>query len=509
MKRSRYICLLLLLTALFYLGLSLLCASYTINSEMGHMTIEQILFHLRTPMEGISPTITRRKHEFFLWMSLYSFIYFAYAGGWIGHLCRQWKSRWNLLSKHCLRVASIILYLLWFITIAFISHNHNLINYLRNRVQPSTMFDEHYEEPSPEAFRAPEHKRNLVLIISESLEQTYDNAQAFGDNLIPELTALQKQNGYFAGQLEVNGTDNTIAATTAILYGIPRLLVGMEGWHNFVKGNLFSHSTSILHILRQHGYRIAHLQGGSARFADTFSLFEDFPDADICDIAFLRDDPEYKKLTEQQQHYDWGVNDRIMFKHARRKLSELGADTSSPFFMSISTIDTHYDYYVEPGEPRPAHDYTDSVRVQSRLLGEFIAWLQQQPFAENTTVVLLGDHYVMLHSISGTDMSTLSDGIHRLPPQGQHPQRTIYSCLINPVQGSIGCRRRQFASFDWAPTLLEAIGFSWPSRRFALGVSLFADTPTLLESVSPVDYERESRRISQTYEKIIRRNRTH
>ena len=65
---------------------------------------------------------------------------------------------------------------------------------------------------------------------------------------------------------------------------------------------------------------------------------------------------------------------------------------------------------------------------------------------------------------------------------------------------------------NWSPetveadlAALEAVGVRWASRRFGVGVSLYSGEPTLLERVGGATYERESRRVSAVYRRLVER----
>ena len=60
-------------------------------------------------------------------------------------------------------------------------------------------------------------------------------------------------------------------------------------------------------------------------------------------------------------------------------------------------------------------------------------------------------------------------------------------------------QKRLFASWDFAPTILESMGAVIPDRRFGLGVSLFADRPTLFEKYGREKYEEEAPKYSKLY----------
>ena len=93
----------------------------------------------------------------------------------------------------------------------------------------------------------------------------------------------------------------------------------------------------------------------------------------------------------------WGMEDQKLFACAKEKLQELSSG-EQPFNLTLLTVDTHFeDGYVcdlcqnEFGD----NQYANVMACSSRQVNHFIKWIQEQPFYENTTIVLSGDHWTM------------------------------------------------------------------------------------------------------------------
>jgi phosphoglycerol transferase len=102
-------------------------------------------------------------------------------------------------------------------------------------------------------------------------------------------------------------------------------------------------------------------------------------------------------------------------------------------------------------------------------VADFIDWIKQQDFFENTTIVLCGDHltqdsmYAEREGLTGYD-------------------RRTYTAIINPAPGvSYTGEGRQYTTLDLYPTTLAAMGVEIEGDRLGLGVNLYSDTPTLVE----------------------------
>ncbi len=135
------------------------------------------------------------------------------------------------------------------------------------------------------------------------------------------------------------------------------------------------------------------------------------------------------------------------------------------------TADTHmYWSGVNPQIPNIPKIFDDEkmnlIRNSSKLITDFISWVNKQDFAKDTTIVLVGDHLRM------------DDGLFN----NYSKQRYIYNCFINSVYENKKINKdRTFWQTDLFPTILEAIGFKIEGDRLGLGTSLFSNKKTLLE----------------------------
>lgn len=106
--------------------------------------------------------------------------------------------------------------------------------------------------------------------------------------------------------------------------------------------------------------------------------------------------------------------------------------------------DTHFEDGYMSAETLKLYDnqYSNVIYYSDQLVNEFINWVQQQPFYENTTIVISGDHL----SIDKDYFNDISDKY----------QRTVFNEIINsPIQAEY-TKNRQFTTFDLYPTTLVA-----------------------------------------------------
>ena len=126
------------------------------------------------------------------------------------------------------------------------------------------------------------------------------------------------------------------------------------------------------------------------------------------------------------------------------------------------------------------------MRCSSRMVHEFIRWVQAQPFYENTTIVISGDHMTMDPDfMEGVDEAYT---------------RTIYNCIINPAVEPVREKNREFGTFDMFPTTLAALGVQIEGDRLGLGTNLFSEKPTLCELYGFEALDWELQKKSEFYE---------
>ena len=93
----------------------------------------------------------------------------------------------------------------------------------------------------------------------------------------------------------------------------------------------------------------------------------------------------------------WGYDDQKLFEFAKEKLNELSAQ-DEPFNLTMLTVDTHFeDGYVcdKCDDKFGDNQYANVMACSSKQVKEFVEWVKQQDFYEDTTIVISGDHPTM------------------------------------------------------------------------------------------------------------------
>ncbi len=323
-----------------------------------------------------------------------------------------------------------------------------------------------------------------MLIYVESLEETYSDSALFGDDL---LKSLHGQGGAsFAHYRQMPGTGWTMAGIVGTQCGIPLkdILGGDRNHDESAPDNhafnrrvgpslksFLPNAACLGDILKEQGYTNVFLGGASLRFAGkgTFFLGHHY------DAAWGRDELEHAGLHPYDAN-DWGYLDHQVLAESRTRLTELH-DSGKPFNLTILTLDTHGPDGLLSQEcrERGASDYAGIVRCTADQVAEFVQFIRDSGYLEDTRVVILGDHLAMHNPL-----------YEQLSRAGS---RDIFNTFISDTPPVMN--RDTIVHFDLLPTILEFIGFRVTGDRLGLGYS------GISEATVPVSGDRVERMLEE------------
>ena len=364
------------------------------------------------------------------------------------------------------------------------------------------MYEKAYINPEKVNLTFPEKKRNLIYIFMESMETTYiskDLGGAQKENLLPNLTN-RIQNGEainfsnsdtIGGALPIYITGFTVGGMVAQTAGVP---VRTSLDNNTLNNNpnyqalkkFLPGAYSIGDILEKNGYQNLLLLGSDANFAGRKTYFQQHGNYQILDYNYAIEN----KWIPSDYRVWWGYEDKKLFENAKNVVSQ-AASSDKPFNLTMLTADTHFeDGYMSAETPKLYdNQYSNVIHYSDQLVNEFINWVQQQPFYENTTIVISGDH-----------LSMDQDYFNDVP---KTYQRTVFNEIINsPIQAEY-TKNRQFTTFDLYPTTLAALGVEIEGNRLGLGTNLFSGTKTVPERLGYQNFEDEVTKKSDYYDQKI------
>ena len=370
-----------------------------------------------------------------------------------------------------------------------------LTDYVRDLIWRGQLYETEYVDPDTVQITFPEEKRNLVYILLESMETTYlseDLGGASDVNLIPELYELARDNINFShtdgvgGFHATNGSSWTIGAIVAQTAGIPlKVPSGIEDWQNgYGKDGVFlPGAASIMNILDDAGYHTSFLCGSDANFGGRKTYYQTHGTDEIYDIYTARRDG----IVPKDYFVWWGMEDLHLFEYAKQELTEI-SQGDEPFAFTMLTVDTHHigGYQCEYCRGEYEETYEQSISCSSRQVLEFIQWLQEQPFYENTTVIITGDHLSMDNGYFQRNVD-------------EDYQRMVYHCILNSALESGNTKNREYCAVDLFPTTLAAMGCTIEGDRLGMGTNLFSNLPTLAEKWGFEEFNSELSKASDYY----------
>lgn len=496
----------------------------------GRVSFTQVVYHINAPLKGTDSTVFK---EYFapLWVDLYflaavillvfspdiirlvlqlmrkqntqndtdseqpeersAFAKFVRKCGTGVETCRKF------LIRRLIPISLIGLFIVLVIDVRWFG----IVPWVKHQLQSSTVYEDYYVDPNAVRITAPEQKKNLILIISESMEATFGTQEVGGTSeavLIPNLTRLAKENTHFSrrddlmGGAEVNGTEWTIAAMVAFTAGIP-LDLPIEPNAVWGKEQFLPGVTSLGEILEANGYVNEMIVGSDKSFAGKNSYFEDHGNYHEFDL--------YSALEEgyiENANDFWGYDDETLFRIARDRIAKT-AEEGKPFQFILNTVDLHNpngylcaqcrdDYRKSVGGD--AGQYMDVICCQDHLINEFVEWCRTQDFYENTVIVILGDHTSMA-SIVETEMAP------------KEYERTAYNVIINSELEPTNTANRRFTSMDMFPTILASLGFQIEGERLGLGTNLYSGKETVTELLGLEKYKDEIAKNSRMYNRVF------
>lgn len=453
-----------------------------------HLTMDELVYHINSPMEGTSTEIIMEYVEYCVPSTVLALILIFV----LMIVLRKRKKLYHAAMAGIIVCSAVLAG--YFLNMTWV--RLDLANYSENQSTYSTFIDDNYVDANDVEIRFPEKKRNLIYIYLESMEVTYtdeENGGAFEKSCIPELTELAQEYEDFSGSETIlNGgysmpqTTWTVAAMFAQSAGLP-LSIPLENNEMNTQDSFFAGTTTLGDILQQAGYSQTLLIGSDATFGGRRLLFSGHGDFTIHDYNYAASE----KMIPEGYRVWWGYEDKRLFQFAKRELRTL-AEQDEPFNLTILTVDTHREDGYVCGRCRDefrGNQYANVMACSSRMVTEFVRWIQRQDFYENTTIVLAGDHPTM-------DSDFCEDVDYDYA-------RKVYTAYINPAaEVQKPDVYRNYTTYDYYPTTLASLGAEIEGNRLGLGTNLFSGEWTLTEKYQRDWVEKELSRKSKFMEDL-------
>ncbi|QGP75688.1 sulfatase-like hydrolase/transferase [Tetragenococcus halophilus] len=486
-----------------FAGSLIYTGSYWTMHDMGNVRFDQIVYIMSQPLRGTDPAQIRK----FIVDPLFSAICFTSISIVIVYslATRQFSLKKNkpIKKKKILSPVFLLLGVLMFSS--GLSLGIREIGYADVKAyyfEDTEIYDNNYVDPADVDLQFPKEKRNLVYIFLESMESSYADKSIGGnedENLIPNLTdfalneGTQFSNagpGEIGGMMQIPGANQTASSMVSQTSGAPlRASNGVLDVNAYGKedpNDFFPGVYSLGEVLDKEDYNQMLFMGSKADYAGKKAYFEQHGNYDVRDYYWARQEG----LIPEDYYEWWGYEDDKLFDFAKDSLTEL-ADQKEPFNFTMLTADTHFeDGYATDETPDLFGDqYSNVIHDSDEKIKEFIDWMKTQPFYEDTTVVLVGDHLTMD-----------SDFFEDIDP---NYQRTVYNVFLNTGKNEVNNNNRLFSALDMYPSTLSALDVQIPGDRLGLGVDLFSGEQTLMEQMGYEAFDEEMTKRSDYYDKYL------
>ena len=451
-----------------FFGILLFTSSRWMLSTWAHLDMEELVYHLKAPIEGTSKDV--------IWSYVWScgLISFAVLAILIALfiILRHRKKVEIILGSICIvlgiALSSYSFYNVWMTL--------DIDTYLHSQSSYSTLIEDNYINPAQTTIIFPEKKRNLIYIYLESMESTYSDKKdggAYDHNYIPALTELALDNINFSNSDKLGGAYPTTGATWTMgglfaqTSALP-LKLSIQGNEMAYQDSFFPQISTLGDVLADAGYKQYFMMGSDAAFGGRKNYFTSHGDYEIDDYYWAID----QGLIPEGYYQWWGYEDAKLFEYAKDKLTEISKN-DEPFNFSMLTVATHFEdgYKCDQCDEEQYGDdhYGMVIDCDSDRVTEFVDWIKQQPFYENTTVILSGDHLTM-----DSDFCENID---------EDYQRSTYNAILNSPITPVKEKNRVFTTMDMFPTTVASLGAVIDGDRLGLGTNLFSDKETLAEQL--------------------------
>lgn len=445
----------------------------------GNITPEQFLFNLNSPLKGTSTDMNQEILMTPVFSGVVCVILFLIFINFKYDIYLNWShNKIKIINQKILKILAYIITAICFVGgITYGVKKLSLHEVYKAYTSDSTYIKDNYIDPRKVEITFPKKKRNLIHIYLESIENSYFSKDLGGYmnvNLMPELSALSREglsfsnNNKFGGPYQTYGSSWSVAAMINMSSGLP-LKIPMNGNSYGKSGSFLPGAVTIGDILSSQGYEQTIMFGADADFGGLTTYFGSHGNFNIFDHKAAIQ----KGLIPKDYNVWWGFEDDKLYEFAKQEITRL-ANTGKPFNFTMETADTHFPdgYLSKKAEKKHDSQYANVISYSTKEAVKFIRWIQRQPFYENTTIVVTGDHLSM-------DKNFFKDW-------DPSYNRSIFNLILNPDPNTTNdnidrLKNRKFSPTDMYPTILASMGVTVQGDRLGLGTNLFSDQKTLVE----------------------------
>jgi len=260
-------------------------------------------------------------------------------------------------------------------------------------------FEDTYQEDKIGPLFGIAEGRNLIVIQLESFQNFVVGLSYNGQEITPVLNKLLLENtAYFDNYYQQIGSGNTsdaeFASNNSIYGSLMSYTNKLYGKQNYFRG--------LPVMLKERGYDTAVFHANENK--EFWSRRDAYPN-----MGF---DRYYGGLTnrpgdgvyEMKEWMGWGLTDTYFYEQTIQLMEEL----KEPFYSYVISISNHHPYimldhyqFIEPlpeDEDTIVANYLNSAAYTDHTLGEFLEYLKEKGWYDNSVIAIFGDHVGLTHS---------------------------------------------------------------------------------------------------------------
>ena len=397
----------------------------------------------------------------------------------------------NIFVLTTVNVKLIFSIILFVISLLAVLKLIKLDQYIINCFSKTDIYEKYYVDTNKVKVTFPKKKRNIIVIYLESTEASLfskKNGGAFDVSRIPELEEVALKNLNISNTDKLGGAytlDNTSCTVFSLVTSMSATPLHIRLGYSYGEKHPFMKKVrSFGNVLKENGYNFELFQGSSVKFSATDYFLKENGDPITFDDQTARD----TGLVDKNYAVWWGIEDEKTLEFSKDKLLDL-ASKDKPFAFVLFTVNTHFpNGYVDKNK-KPIFDdnLSNSYAYSSKEVSEYLKWLKDQDFYDNTTIFIMGDHTIK------------RDAYYR---KNKGYERTTYNAIINSVVNGNN-KNRKFSQFDMYPTMLASMGAKVEGERIGFGVNLFSGEKTMVEILGRKKFDNEMFKNSDYYNKHI------
>ena len=297
---------------------------------------------------------------------------------------------------------------------------------------------ENFDDKTPKIINNPpkEKKKNVILIMVESLSAEYMGIYGNKKNLTPYLDKLTQKSLFF-NNLFATGT-RTVRGMEAVTLSVPP-----TAGRSIVKRPINNSLDSIGDVFSDNGYENRFIYAGHGYFDNMNNFFSKNGFSIVDRLDFKDDEVTFSNA--------WGVCDEDLLNKVSQE-ADKSFQSKKPFFSFVMTTSNHRPYtYPDNKIDIPSHTGRDgAVKYTDFAIGKFLEKAKTKPWFNDTIFVIIADH------------NGGSAGKNALPLYRYKIPLIIYS----PSNIKPQTITKLSSQIDTMPTLFNLLGISYKKKFY-------------------------------------------